>query len=175
MARTNSQEEPLRDLVRLMIGFLFGSGVAGAAVAMIQETPDTRPWGVAILVLCLLSAGWLFLWSEKVVDRRERWRLQKLGDAYVRALSTTGQRLVDKLETASAEGRLRPSEMRTFVLETLARLLQSQSEQRLGEEEEWVQMFRESTQNTVNEWMGLAAVEHKEGYFPPGAEPEKIS
>lgn len=177
MATTSSHEEPTRDLIRLIIGFLFGSGVAGAAVAMIQETPDARPWGIAILALCLLSAGVLFWWSEKVVDRRERWRLRRLGDAYTRALNLTGQRLVDKLETVSAEDDLKPSEIRTHVLENLAQLLQWASKQPLGEEEEveWVQVFRDSTRAAVDEWRGLSAIERKEGYFPPGAEPEKIS
>lgn len=175
MAKNNSQEEPLRGHIRLLIGFIVGSGGAGA-LAMMREAPDLRPWGVGLFALCIFAVVFLLWLGEWLVDRQERRHLKRLGDAYAMILNTTGQRLVDKLEIESARGRLQPSEMRIFVLETLAQLLQSQSRQRLGngEESEWVQVFRESIQNTVNEWTVLAAVEQKEGHFPPDATPEKI-
>lgn len=176
MARNNSQEA-IHDFIRLFMGLILGSGIAGAAVKMVQETPDARAWGAGILAGCIVAAVFMLLLGEVLVGRRERRRLRKLGDAYVRALNTTGQRLVDKLETAFAEGRLQTSEMRTFVLDTLAKLLQKQSEEHQGEEDEseWVKAFRASLQHTVNEWTVLAAVEQKEGHFPPDATPEKIS
>jgi hypothetical protein len=147
--------------------------MAGAAVAMIQKTPDARPWGLAILVLCLVGAGLLFWWSERIVDRREQFDLRRLGKAYVRILNTTGQLLAEHLETVAAKGDMKLGEMRAYVLKRMAEDLDNQAR---GEDEdvEWAKVCRDSIHATADRYKDLADVEVKEGYFPPDALPEEI-
>jgi len=179
MSSNSAQEDSLRENVRLVMGFLFGSGLAGAAVVMIQDNPEARSWGFGILVLCLVAAGLLFWWSERVVDRRARNTLKKLGDAYVRTLNTTGQILSENLGNVAKNPSFEISTIRAHVFGRLAKDLQSQAQLPLGEDEDqdWVQIFREGVQDTVLEWNLLSAskVEIKDGAVPSGAEPTPFS
>ena len=174
MTNNNIHDGAIQDFIRLFIGLVLGSGIAGAGVKMVQETPDARLWGVGILAGCIFASVLMLILGEVLSARKERRRLKKLGDAYVRALITTGQQLVDKLDTASLEGKLQPSETRNIVLNTLVNLLQKQLEVPQGDERkaEWVKTFRTSIEYTVNQWTLLAAADQTVGNFPPSGIPK---
>lgn len=169
----NDRDNGIREIVRLLIGLLLGGGLAGGAMNMLGDATGNFWPGLSVLVFCVLAAVGLFVYGEWVIDRRRQRDLRRLGAAYVQLLNTTGQRLVDRLATVATENPLRPGELRSFVLETLGQLL-SQTRAGVGETEEWERVFRESTETTVNEWRSLAAAEEREGFFPSGAEPNRI-
>jgi hypothetical protein len=165
----NSRDESLHELIRPAIGFLFGSG-AGAALGLIGDQPELRPWGLAVLLICFVVAGGLFGWAHFVATRRAMFSLEKLEAAYVRTLSTTGLILAQQLDFEHTKPGFDPSKIRRTVMTTLATDLEDQLKLPLGEDEksEWVQRFREGMKGTVTEWQRQAGepIELGVGQFP---------
>ncbi|MBN1857391.1 MAG: hypothetical protein JW846_10630 [Dehalococcoidia bacterium] len=174
----------LPERIQLVVGLLLGSGMAGTAIGFIGKE-GFQSWGLTTLIVCLLFAAALLVWSERVVDRREREgrstetaaRLAGLGQLnsrYVYSLKTTGQYLAMRLEMLKRGGaeseKIAPSEVLSF----LANDLRNQAQGMLveGTSEELVKIFREGIGSISDEWQELAekGVSLEEG--PPiGAEP----
>ena len=174
----------VREQVRLVIGLLLGSGMAGTALGFVGKE-GFQIWGLTTLVVCFSFAGALFVWSERLIDRRERERrntenairlgsLGQLNSRYVYCLKTTGQYLAMRLEMLKRGGaeseKIAPSEVLAF----LATDLRDQAQSMLieGTSKELVEIFRDGVGSISDEWQELAekGVSLEEGP-PVGAEP----
>jgi len=181
---SQGQGREVREQVRLVIGLLLGSGLAGTAIGFVGRE-GFQAWGLATLLVCLSFAVALFVWSERLIDRRQRehrdvanlWRLsnlEQLNSRYVYCLKTTGQYLAMRLEMLKRGGadarKVAPSEVLAF----LAADLRDQADGMLieGASEELVEAFRAGVGSISDEWQELArkGVSLEEGP-PAGAEP----
>ena len=168
MASNGSHGSP-RDISRLMVGLLLGSGISGIAVGMIQGDSGVRPWGMAVFVLCLLASGLVFWFGETVIAGRDRRDLEKLGAAYCRALD------------AIAKSVRKSSERPGDTMGLMAGVLREETDKPVGEDEkvDWVQVFREGTRGTIRGWekqsgkaLPAEELEDEAGVFPLDAVPE---
>ncbi len=151
-----------RDITRLVIGLLFGSGITGIAIGMIQGAPDARPWAMAIFVLSLVAAGLVFWWGERTIERQDEKGLSKLSAAYSRILSVLGQYV-------SGNASNQPD-----ALAELVEKMEEELKHPLGEGEDaaWVKAFKDGSKSVVESWKELIVTESTEARVPDGATPE---
>ena len=174
----------LPERIQLVVGLLLGSGMAGTAIGFVGKE-GFQAWGLTTLIVCLSFAVALLVWSERLIDRRERERrnaenasrlagLGQLNSRYVYCLRTTGQYLAMRLEMLKRGGaeseKLAPSEVLAFLANDLRDQAQSMLVE--GTSEEMVEIFRDGVGRISAEWQELAekGISLEEG--PPiGAEP----
>jgi len=166
MANNDSHGSP-RDITRLIVGLLLGSGISGLAIGMIQGDPGVRPWGMAVFVLCLIASGALFWFGETVIERKERESkdLKRLGTAY--------SNIIDGI-ALEVEGF---AEIPEAVQPTIANILRKEVDKSLLEDvkADWVKVFRERIQDIIDRWEKRGREPSKAGIVQPDAIPETQS
>lgn len=161
MANNESRGSP-RDITRLIVGLLFGSGISGLAIGMIQGAPDVRPWGMAVFVLCLIAAGLLFWFGEWFIERREKNEMRRLGSAFGSVLDNI---------VGSAPGYSDPP---SIIVVAIAKILKDEKERSLKEDNkaDWVKVFTENTQHIIDVWEKEDIISSRAGRFEEDTIPE---
>ena len=140
MANNDTHGSP-RDITRLIVGLLFGSGISGLAIGMIQGDPAVRPWGMAVFVLCLIASGVLFWFGESVIERQGTRGLKRLGTAY----SDTTEAILEKTLEYSSQ----PEDMSDDVFGILNNQIDKSHME--DAKAEWAKVFKQRTKHIIKE------------------------
>jgi uncharacterized membrane protein len=190
-------------LAQMAIGFLLGSGGAGAAMALVGQE-GFQMYGIITFVICvLLAVGLVFIYylddkdrekrkyderqrdlerthAEKrrqldleQADRSRRENLQRLADFYDECFKNTGINLALRLQAQG--GDLKPSVLKMLLVD-----LDTQEEnisRRKTAGQELIDIFHNSIQGIRNKWQELAEEELiiSEGLPDEGAKPLQVN
>ena len=154
MSNDKGSNASIREQVRLIMGLLLGSGLAGAAIALVEKQP--LAWAF-VSFLVLMSVG-LFLWSEWFIERKRRRALADLNRHYVSSLQTTGDILATKLDSLGQLELEREQSIRKQVMTLLVNDFKQQSEGLAGNQEpgEALEMFESGIKKIVEYWHNLS-------------------